>query len=223
MLRAGPAALFFALILGALGVAIVLSVTTEMKIGDVAIAYFTFCLVVVGAFQAYWMARTVDVSESAARAAEKSADAVVSQLRAYVHVTEAAIHYLDQPLSQVHLVIKNSGQTPAYDLVDWMGVRLTHFPLAIELLPPEPGSISTSKSSIGPGVSYNKVHEIRVSNENKAALRNGTWAIYVFGEIHYRDAFKIDRFTRYRLIYGGDAGARPEGALSNTQEGNDSN
>jgi hypothetical protein len=195
----------------------------EMKVGDIAIAYFTFCLVVVGGFQAYWMARTLKVSESAARAAEKSADAVVSQLRAYVHWTEAAIHSLDQPVSQVHLVLKNSGQTPAYDCVDWMGVKVTQFPLAVELLPPEPGSISTSKSSIGPGVSYNLVREICLPDEIKAALREGTMAIYVFGEIRYRDAFKIDRFTRYRLIYGGDAGARPEGALANAPEGNDSN
>jgi hypothetical protein len=148
------------------------------------------------------------------------------QLRAYVFNTQSGIHYLDQPLSQVHVVIKNSGQTPAYKLSDWMAIKLTKFPPTEPLtllLPPADESVVKSESDFGPGDAFNKVQEIRLSDETKAALRAGTMAIYVYGEIRYRDAFKRRRYTKYRLMYGGDAGARPEGALVACKEGNKAN
>jgi hypothetical protein len=48
-------------------------------------------------------------------------------------------------------------------------------------------------------------------------------AIYVFGEIKYKDIFKTERSTRFRMMYGGGGGAAPDGALTFCEEGNDAN
>jgi hypothetical protein len=51
-------------------------------------------------------------------------------------------------------------------------------------------------------------------------ISDGKAAIYIFGEIHYRDAFQRDHWTRFRLYHGGDQ-AVGEGGLRGTVEGNE--
>jgi len=54
------------------------------------------------------------------------------------------------------------------------------------------------------------------------AIRNGSMAVYVFGSLKYRDAFKQDRFTNWRLIYTKpDASGGLLGPLG--KEGNEAN
>jgi hypothetical protein len=36
-----------------------------------------------------------------------------------------------------------------------------------------------------------------------ADIQTGVKAIYLFGRIEYRDAFKKDRFTTFRMLYSG--------------------
>jgi len=55
--------------------------------------------------------------------------------------------------------------------------------------------------------------------------------VYVYGEIRYRDAFGKERYTKYRLMYGGADGGRkgldakgvPIGYLQPEIEGNEAN
>lgn len=58
--------------------------------------------------------------------------------------------------------------------------------------------------------------------QQTAGLRAGTAAIYVYGEISYRDAFGKERLTKYRLMHhmtGGAIGVSTN--LSFTHEGNE--
>jgi hypothetical protein len=58
--------------------------------------------------------------------------------------------------------------------------------------------------------------------EQIAALRDGMMTLWVYGEIHYRDAFGIDRFTRYRFQIGGGVGIQGVN-LAISEEGNEEN
>ena len=53
----------------------------EMKVGDALLAYFTFCLVVVGGFQSYYLWDSGRTAELAARAAMKSANVAEASLK----------------------------------------------------------------------------------------------------------------------------------------------
>jgi hypothetical protein len=43
--------------------------------------------------------------------------------------------------------------------------------------------------------------------EQIAGLREGTLAIWIYGEILYRDAFRRKRTTKYRLFHNNSSGA----------------
>jgi hypothetical protein len=72
----------------------------EAKIGDVAIAYFTYCLVVVGAFQAWWLKRSVDHMHIIERA----------------HVSGGANFQrkADGSIESLIVTINNYGKSPAF-------------------------------------------------------------------------------------------------------------
>ncbi len=58
-----------------------------------------------------------------------------------------------------------------------------------------------------PSGSFNRIEVGRVlSEEERAVLREGTAAIYVYGDIRYVDAFNRAQWCTYRLMFGGDAG-----------------
>jgi hypothetical protein len=210
---------------------------------DSPITVFTFFLVLVGAIQAYWLQRTVKVSEAAARAAGKSADAVVSQLRAYISIFQNDISGAT-PLGELNIQTilpliagtrpcsrvkyKNTGQTPAFDLVVNGNVSLTEWPLDPAKLPPIQTGHGGSKETLGPGMERTKIDitppEIPpLTQDDIVGLTSGRLAIFVYGEMLYRDAFNIPRFTRYRLFTGGPTGIRGGGFLSAHDEGNEAN
>jgi len=93
-------------------------------------AFFQFAALLL---QARYLDRTVKVSEAAAVAARESADAVVSQLRAYVSVYSSVVEGFGTNVITIRVFIRNTGQTPAYNLITWMGVHIDQFPLNEEL------------------------------------------------------------------------------------------
>lgn len=160
---------------------------------------------------------------------QKSGDTAQRQLRAYVFVesvtilnvanpiviegnppikpTGAAVGYpKDGPLAI--LTIKNTGQTPAYVVIHWGQMLFREFPLTGNLPGKQEGFFMT-KSSIAPGGITNKNVRLPhpLSEEEITRLRNGTGAIYVFGDISYKDAFGVDRITNFRFMHGTMTGA----------------
>jgi hypothetical protein len=125
------------------------------------------------------------------------------------------------PTAQI--TIKNAGQTPAYEVVHWGSTSIREYPLAT-LLPTMPRSqnkkwavlarfmpkipVTRLVSVLGPSISDIKTVRLKdpLTQEQIQGLRDGNMAIYCFGEIEYRDAFKKRRTTRYRVMYSGATG-----------------
>ncbi|MDQ6867610.1 MAG: hypothetical protein M3178_04110 [Pseudomonadota bacterium] len=182
--------------------------------GTIALAFLTLVLAVGTLF--LWLA-----TRRLVRGSEKTAE---RQLRAYVLVSSARIHDfgIERP-PRVEIIIKNSGQTPAFDLLSWSGMIFEKFPLNIELVDPPP-DIKQSRSTLGAGdiSSHLTTAGCPLTKIETDMIIAGKVAIYVFGEIKYKDIFKkIERSTRYRMMYGGGGGATPDGALTFCEEGND--
>jgi hypothetical protein len=143
------------------------------------------------------------------------------QLRAYVFISGAQLD--DIGVGQIpyaQLRFKNFGQTPAYKMTQWAMVGIGKFPLEThpttnesEPLPERPlppqGEISLHPPK------YKTPLNAKMLDE----LSKGMLAIYVTGEIRYRDAFKKKRRTRYLLYSGGSIGL--SGQLAAYKDGND--
>jgi uncharacterized protein (UPF0333 family) len=170
--------------------------------------------------------QAADAASRAAGAAEasnrQSREMAEKELRAYVSVDSAQITGVESGHPPVAtLVFKNSGLTPAYDLTGMGGIGME---AAFDSLPPAVGSPRQSKSSLPPGTPTKWFHLAPrpLIPEETAALRDGTMTLWVYGEIRYRDAFGIDRFTRYRFQIGGGVGIQGVN-LAVCEEGNEEN
>ncbi|MGX7874000.1 hypothetical protein ACVDG5_015690 [Mesorhizobium sp. ORM6] len=149
------------------------------------------------------------------------------QLRAYIFPHE--LNVTDVELGKrpaANMVAKNTGLTPATEVIAWAGVWVGNFPLAAELVRVTPEFMRTaSRRSVGPGASFTIIHAWNeaLTAQHIQMLQNGTAAIFIWGEITYVDVFGQKRTTGFRSYYGGDTGLRPGGATTTSQEGNESN
>ena len=143
------------------------------------------------------------------------------QLRAYVTVERGIIANVANPIHNrrdnpetvariidpqagptAQITIKNTGQTPAYDLIHWASIDIREYPLTTKL-PPMPEPEHSYWNVLGPTVPEVKTLRMPrpLTAEEIEGLRNGSRAIYCHGEIRYKDAFKKKRWTRYRCMY----------------------
>jgi hypothetical protein len=149
------------------------------------------------------------------------------QLRAYISVKEddhepirdvslpdnPSAHFLD-----IHILIKNVGQTPAFKLTQWTKVHTGKF---ITQLPsfdaePSPGVY------MPPGMEMACVTRIDTPwTRQMIEMDTGDgMCLHVWGEIHYLDSFDTPRFVKFRFVKRhGDTGK----ALECYPEGNDAN
>jgi hypothetical protein len=123
-----------------------------------------------------------------------------------IRPTGAEINYPQQgPLCQ--LVIRNAGQTPARNVISWADMRIRETPLATSL--PAGSSGVVSKSTIPVGGMTTKFPRLPgpLSPTELADLRAGRIAIYVYGQITYRDVYGRPHTTNFRLMHGSFTGA----------------
>ncbi len=126
------------------------------------------------------------------------------QLRAYLFVSRAEIVDLELGMPVVRVEIKNTGQTPAYNVTHvWRCGSFAH-PLTERLPLPWQGE-PISWAHLGPGAAVQAHRTVakQLVNGVGATLSNRPLAFYVYGEIVYRDAFKQRRFTRYVFFQEG--------------------
>jgi hypothetical protein len=181
------------------------------------------------------LARSVGATERAANAAKENADAakitadaVIAQMRAYVKVYSAKVHGFDGdgPI-RIQVRIGNNGGTVAFDVAGLWGVTVRPaevysfkgelWPETRDPLAPPP----MSRAGLAPRAVFDSFNEIRpLSPEEKTAIRDGSYGIFAYGELLYKDALKNPRRTTYRLMYGGAAGADPNGLFVVCEEGN---
>ncbi len=205
-----------------------------------AAGFFTLWLVVVGGGQIglfYWQLRLIrtaaDDAKKAGIAAERAADATAAsvdlardtakrQLRAYVTVNGVIRTKdpgdLDGAGFAVLVDIKNSGQTPALDSLQWARIEIKEFPLETQLpihclenptkgiLPPEAKNLQFPTFT----------RALTIIEEN-AILANHT-AIYVYGEVEYLDVFGERHLTQFRFRCNGQG--FPLGMFKPDGEGN---
>jgi hypothetical protein len=143
------------------------------------------------------------------------------QLRAYVLAENVGIvdgMMLTPPQPEranipgVGMIIKNFGQTPAYKVISWAKLAVIAVTDEISLvLPPITEQFYTT---LGPGASFNKAFwfDRPLAANEIADIAIGTRAVYLYGRIEYRDAFKKRRCANFRLRYIG-AFPPPQGAM----------
>jgi len=189
-----------------------------------------------------------DAAKISADAAEQTVstmkDTAQKQLRAHVFPEVGDISNVANPLPHhvvpnpnhaginfprvgpiASVVIKNFGQTPAYEVIHWMNIHLQEFPLRNPLprRQKHPGFPFT-KSTLGPGGKTSKSIKLNapLTNQQIADLRAGNSAIYVYGVIVYKDAFGKRQRTYFRLMHVEAAGAIGiSTALTGYGEGNE--
>jgi hypothetical protein len=134
---------------------------------------------------------------------ESSVDNGRRQLRAYVFPDDANLIWQGTSKPMVaEIVIKNSGQTPAYRLSTATAVLVADLPLSTDL--PVPG-LPPNRTVVPPAASYvlSTATDRPMTAEQLQGLQKGTQAIYAIGEVAYEDAFGECRMTRYRFFYSG--------------------
>jgi hypothetical protein len=139
---------------------------------------------------------------------ESTADNGHRQLRAYVFPEQANLIWQGAAKpTAVEVVIKNSGQTPAYRLSSAAAIIVSDYPLQTELHDPV---LPDSHTVIPPAGNSTVSVALQqpLSMDQLKAIQKGTQAIYAIGLLAYTDAFGDCRMTRYRLFYTG-SGAEP--------------
>ena len=174
------------------------------------IAFFTFMLFL--ATVALWWATR--------RLVQGAEDTAQRQLRAYVSINLDGKMFLDSDgLLNAPFITKNNGVTPANFMLCSLHIGLFHFPLDTELDPPEYPPTS-SNSSLFPGEQVRQYATLprALSQAETLAIKNGEIAIYVWGEVRYKDAFNKQRSTQFRMYSTGADSTR--GELAYHHEGN---
>ncbi len=101
------------------------------------------------------------------------------------------------------ITIKNSGQTPALDVIHWANICIREYPLTSDL-PPKTPNLPEIKNSIPTNGIMTPIiikMEVPLTEEEKKLLNSGNTAIYVYGEVTYRDAFRKKHSTKFRRIF----------------------
>lgn len=131
---------------------------------------------------------------------------------AYVFIDGSRVRNLDGPDPVVaELTIKNHGPVAAHDLVHWGGVALLDFPLGSEQLNSPRQGKPLSRQRLAPNRElFDSIPFRSLTGDERRALKSGASALYVFGEITYRDPAGAWHATKYLLFVGGRAGFRGE-------------
>jgi hypothetical protein len=183
----------------------------HLKITDALIAAFTGGLFVATCF-------LFNATKNLVRGAEQTAE---RQLRAYVMIDNAQIEGVrvgDIPSAK--LIIKNSGQTPAYNVTHWCSVGYGAYPFTGIVPGGEDEDVALPPRPLAPGglISTWADETRRLDAATMNALLYKSHAVYVVGQIRYEDAFGHRRETDFLLLAGGPI--PPDGTLGCYYHGN---
>jgi hypothetical protein len=155
------------------------------------------------------------------------------QLRAYVlpenvGIFEGNTLVPPQPVRAnipgISMYIKNCGQTPAYKVISWANIAV--IPVIDEnrllVVPTIPEQFSNTLGSNGT-FSKSIWFDRPLSPNEIADIATGIRAIYLYGSIAYKDAFKKNRTTNFRLQYIGEFPPPPNVIFHFSERGNDAN
>lgn len=183
--------------------------------GTVALAVVTFALAAVTTGLAVFTLKLWRATSQLVRGAE---DTARRQLRAYVQVTEAASR-LDGTELWVAVTLKNTGQSPAYDVEHRcaiVGVSKGDTPnLGMLDMGPVARGVVGSAGELTTTIPLLD----EVTPAKKLLLEQEKAMVIVWGHIAYRDIFNAVHSTKYKLILRGH-GVR-HGRLHPAEDGNE--
>jgi hypothetical protein len=170
----------------------------QTKIGIAGFFAVIFSLVFTG-----WAAVAAAQAAKAARASvDVAKDTAKRQLRAYLTGAESDIEPFEGGWA-LKVVLRNSGQTPAFD-VRIMGESFGEsYPLAVEKPHPEPGA--THATVVGAGEDVWCVQRIFSENVEQSLeqLKTGKFGAWIQGTVVYVDCFGDSHKTKFRYVWGG--------------------
>ncbi len=153
----------------------------------------------------------------------------IRQLRAYVmphgaDLWDGSMLTPPQParfnVPGVTMAFKNTGKTPAYNVITWANIGITQPINEDNLVTPPLSRIFDAPlgadSTMPKAIWFHRPltpHEI-------TDIANGQQAIYLYGRVEYRDAFHIKRHTSFRLYYTGQFPPQPGAIFYFCQRGN---
>lgn len=182
----------------------------------VIIMIITFFYMIYAKEQSIYMKDAVNIAS----------DTAIRQLRAYISVDSIRIENVANPLPAdvvkghpsdakifiptrgpiCHIILKNSGQTPAYSVNGWADLVVREYPLNSPL--PEKHSPMGTRGIFAPNGTYNIYPSIPkpLTNEEIIGLRQGSKAIYIFGETAYVDIFKKTHHIKFISMHSAHVG-----------------
>ena len=137
-------------------------------------------------------------------------DTAERQLRAYVSVQVERTPDINQKnLMEIHLEIRNHGQTPALDIqydacFEEMEQGVDNVEFDRRLAAGMEITAFRSKTFLHPGaVRRAIVYHVALTEIERDLIKKGesTRALFIWGEVKYRDVFEGKRNTRFRLYY----------------------
>lgn len=193
--------------------------------GALVVAFFQLVLFW---WQLRQMRRSLKDADRAATAAEGALEqmrvASERQLRAYVVLEKAVITFPQPGVPLVHIVMRNSGQTPAFGLQWWITAMPRPYDESV-VFEDNPNWSEVTATVLAAGAesihTFQGPHAItRPGFEHKIGTPECT--LFVWGAARYKDVMGIERVTTYRVMYGGSESREgsPNGALRACRGGN---
>lgn len=196
------------------GEAVIAAFTIILAISTIGLWRSTRKLWEAGEKQIAVAAFAANSSEQSARAAQRAAaimgQTAERQLRAYVFLDpdkvleELRVAVGEEPSGMLR--VKNFGLTPAYDCVTVRGTANAPWPLPPDIdlkikRTGETGQIVPpgGVTYVGFGPQLGKEGGGKVTAEEFADFQSGARRFYVFGCVHYTDAFHKERYTNFCL------------------------
>jgi hypothetical protein len=190
---------------------------TGLNLIGLGLLFFTLCATIAAALYAGQAAgaahKTVQVMEVTAK----------RQLRAYVNYNGGSVINFDGASPLVQVVIRNFGQTPAYNVRTRINIWVTPTPLTTPFRDLD-ADITQRGGVLGPQSHFvlgRALVDRPLTPTVKSEIRNDSRGLFVFGDINYVDAFGENQLTTFRLVYGGGEEIHPEGNLATCEEGNE--
>jgi hypothetical protein len=144
-----------------------------------------------------------------------------AQLRAYVAVESGQIFALANQRLRALVIVKNYGQTPAYKFRMIAGLGMA--PSFAEL--PPPGSVPPQSilGVLAPSGVFQWVWSPPhvVNAQTFTEILEERLRLFVYGDVHYEDAFGNPRTMKFRTMLGGATIAPNIYQLASCPEGND--
>ena len=182
---------------------------TGLNAVGVGLLFFTLCATIAAALYAGRAAVATHAAAAAAHASAATAnqtlrtmqDTAERQLRAYVHIQDTNILDLDNPEKlKVTFLVKNHGQTPAYEVSYACHVFWDNDPLLtkygigsivpVHVITLGPGATIRQSAKPMPAFTKDQIEEVK----------GGGKAIYLQGVIAYTDAFGRPQTTEFMRI-----------------------